>query len=426
MARQGRVGRAWRGRGSVATAALLLTALSGCDAGGVPAETVSSPSVTAPSPSISDASPSVSPTGSASTSPAPTATGDVVDPEHAVPPPGPLSQSLLPPDLMVSSEQPLTEAQLAAVADVPGVTQTEVMSLAQVGVENRVITVAAVDPATYRRYAPRNSAEEPAVWERIAGGELAVTPWLGRRLVDAADFIRLGNDVDAPRVHVGALAPQIPRVDAVVNETWIGELGMPAGNALLVSTGSASPQKVQPRLERLLGPKVSVQILGPDLDIGVQQTALLTGGSVAEAVGSFSYTVLAHGRIAPDAAWVAANIRTEQVPILGAVTCHRILFPQLRAALTEVVQRGLADKIHPGEYAGCYYPRFIAGTNQLSLHAFGIALDLNVPGNRRGTVGEIDRTVVSIFQRWGFTWGGDWGYTDPMHFELNALKTPSG
>ena len=40
----------------------------------------------------------------------------------------------------------------------------------------------------------------------------------------------------------------------------------------------------------------------------------------------------------------------------------RGLFPQLRAALLEVQQRGLADEIHPGEYAGCYYPRFIAGT----------------------------------------------------------------
>ena len=121
---------------------------------------------------------------------------------------------------------------------------------------------------------------------------------------------------------------------------------------------------------------------------------------------------------------IGANIRTERVPILGTVTCHQIVFPQLRAALTEVVQRGLADEIHPDEYAGCYYPRFIAGTTQLSLHAFGIALDLNVPGNLRGTRGEIDRDVVAIFKKWGFTWGGDWAWTDPMHFEMNAVVQP--
>jgi hypothetical protein len=30
----------------------------------------------------------------------------------------------------------------------------------------------------------------------------------------------------------------------------------------------------------------------------------------------------------------------------------------------------------------------------------------------------MDRGVVAIFKRWGFAWGGDWNYTDPMHFEM--------
>ena len=57
---------------------------------------------------------------------------------------------------------------------------------------------------------------------------------------------------------------------------------------------------------------------------------------------------------------------------------------------SEVVDVGLADAIHPSEYAGCYYPRFIADTTKLSNHSFGLALDLNVPGNQRGTVGEME------------------------------------
>jgi hypothetical protein len=60
----------------------------------------------------------------------------------------------------------------------------------------------------------------------------------------------------------------------------------------------------------------------------------------------------------------------------------------------------------------------------LSLHSWGIAVDLNVPGNQRGTVGEMDRTVVAIFKKWGFAWGGDWNYTDPMHFELERIVRP--
>ncbi|HSJ21577.1 MAG TPA: M15 family metallopeptidase [Nocardioidaceae bacterium] len=153
------------------------------------------------------------------------------------------------------------------------------------------------------------------------------------------------------------------------------------------------------------------------------QQPLATGGSVAAAVGTFSYRWFDDGTVAPDPAWIAANIRTEPVPILGNVTCHRVMLPQLRGALREVVSRGLASEIHPNEYGGCYVPRFIGRdpSKGLSLHTWGIAVDLNVPGNLRGVPGEINRDVVAIFKKWGFAWGGDWAWTDPMHFELAQI-----
>jgi hypothetical protein len=148
--------------------------------------------------------------------------------------------------------------------------------------------------------------------------------------------------------------------------------------------------------------------------------------SLASAVGTFSYRYFADGSVAPDPAWISSHIRTESVPLLGPVTCHRVLLPQLRAALQEIVDRGLAAQIHPGEFGGCYNPRFIGRDPErgLSLHTWGIAVDMNVPGNLRGTVGEISPDVVAIFKKWGFAWGGDWSYTDPMHFELAALVAP--
>ncbi len=230
-------------------------------------------------------------------------------------------------------------------------------------------------------------------------------------------------------MHVGAYAQQSWLVDAVVNETWIPDLeGAVPDNALLIRTGGTAPDRLRKPIERILrGTDASVQmtdvVAREGLDPDVVQTAVVVG-SVADAVGVYRYRVLGGGQIAPDPAWVAAHITTEPVPILGNVTCNKLIFPQLRAALEEVVTRGLADKIHPGEYAGCYNARFIAGSTQLSNHAFGLALDLNVPGNQRGTVGEIDRGVVEIFKSWGFAWGGDWGYTDPMHFEMNELVEP--
>ncbi|KRF37940.1 hypothetical protein ASG94_09600 [Nocardioides sp. Soil805] len=407
--------RTGRVRAAAVAAALGLALTTGCS-GGDAADEADEP---APAPSATDRPSQPSAGGGDGSTAAP-----VADPEHSVDPPGRRTGTLVGPDLRIYSQQPLSDALVERIEGNRRVQRVERISLGDFGVQNGVITVAAVDPATYRNYTPYVSAELQEVWDRVAGGELAIDKALGRRLQDADGYLKLGNDKDAERVHIGAYAPQVPQVDAVVNEKWGEELGIESGNALLVYTGIHSPRDVRKDLVDLVGDEASVTILGPNLDPGATQTAVLTGGSVADAVGTFRYTVLGGGRIAPDQSWVGANIRTEPVPILGSMTCHRVVFPQLRAALLEVQQRGLADEIHVDEYAGCFYPRFIAGTQQLSLHSFGIAFDVNVPGNQRGTVGEIDRDVVDIFKKWGFAWGGDWGYTDPMHFEMNAIVDP--
>lgn len=339
---------------------------------------------------------------------------------HAVDAPGPLTGALLGADMLVAAQEGIDTETLEAIRALPGVEAAEPIGLSQIPVQDQVLTVASVDPASYRRFTPAESAQLLDVWTRVAGGEIALRAGAADQLTDAEGYLQLGNEADAPALHVGAFAPQVTRVDAVVNKRWGDTLGVPGDNAVLIATGLTAPQEVRPALQELVG-DASVQVLGPDLDVTVQQTAVLTGGSVAAAVGTFSYRVLDGGRVAPDPAWVAENIRTQQVPILGSVTCHKVMLPQLEAALREISERGLADRVHPDEYAGCYYPRFIAGSTSLSLHSFGIAVDLNVPGNERGTPGVIDRTVVEIFKRWGFAWGGDWSYTDPMHFELARL-----
>ncbi len=353
-----------------------------------------------------------------------------LDPAHAVEAPGRRTGLISPPDIVANGSKTIPRSTVDAIRHLEGVLDVEQVALASVPIENRALSVAAVDPATYRNWVTAAaSAQTRQVWDRVAGGELAIRPALRTRVpLDDAGFLALGSTQDAAKVHIGAYAQQSWLVDAVVNETWIPTLDMTPGNALLIRTGGTAPETLRKPIEKLLrGTDASVQMTDAvarnGLDTHVVQTAVVVG-TIADAVGTFRYSVLSGGHIAPDPGWVAAHIATEPVPILGNVTCNRLMFPQLRAALEDVLAQGLADKIHPGEYAGCYYPRFIAGTTTLSNHAFGLAFDLNVPGNQRGTVGEIDRGVVAIFQKWGFTWGGDWRYTDPMHFEMNRLVEP--
>jgi hypothetical protein len=345
---------------------------------------------------------------------------------HAVDPPGPFQAPLHTSDMLIFRQHPLSDGMIRRIRNVPGVTQVEQFSLAQVSIQDHAINVAAVDPATYRNFNPGGAAQFQPEWNRIAGGEMALRTRF-RKQVAKTGFVALGAGSHAPQVHVGVYAPQIPQVDAIVNDSWVKTLGMRRGNALLVSTGSASPQSIRKPIQRIVGDRASVQRLDVAARLGLDPQAVqnvFLVGTAADAVGSYSYTVLGGGRIAPQPGWVSSHISTQVMPIIGSMTCNTAMFPQLRAALDEIVADGLTAAIHPDQYGGCYVPRFIAGTTTLSNHAFGLALDVNVAENQRGTVGLINRQVVSIFQKWGFTWGGTWHFTDPMHFELNRIVHP--
>lgn len=320
-------------------------------------------------------------------------------------------------DLLVRAKGPLPDALRRHIRHAPGVDRTLALALGRTELNGTTVSVAAVDPSTFRAWAPAGTAESDPLWQSVARGELAVA-----HQVAQAQRLRLGGQADlgGATFRVGAFATALPGVDVVVDATLAGALGLRPYTAEVVSTGDTDPGAVGRRLAHLVGGRGRVDLLtAPE----ALPRSFLTGSAAAAAFGTFSYRYFADGTIAPDPAWVAANIRTETVPILGPVTCHRLMFPQLRGALTEVVDKGLGGTIHKDEYGGCYVPRFIERdpSRSISLHTWGIAIDLNVPGNQRGTSGEMDRRVVAIFKKWGFAWGGDWSYTDPMHFELAAL-----
>lgn len=398
--------------GAVVLAAALVLGTTSCGArGSSAAEGGARPST--------GTGPASRPTQSASVANAP-------DTAHAVAAPGPFAPPLANADILVFGQRDLSPAAIARIKKLPGVDQVMSFALANASIENHSINLAAVDPGTYRNYTAIDSARFQTEWDRVAGGEVALLPQY-KVQVPHDGYLRLGSSADAPKVHVGVYAPQIPQVDAIVNAKWGRALHMKMHNALLISAGRADPGPLQKPIEKIVGSSASVQRMDIaariGLDPGVRQTAFLVG-TVADAVGAFSYSLLGGGHIAPSPAWVSSHIATEVMPIIGPMTCNKLIFPQLRAALEDIESQGLADKIHPGEYAGCYYPRFIAGTTTLSNHSFGLAFDINTPGNQRGTVGEIDRGVVAAFEKWGFTWGGTWHYTDPMHFEMNSLRSP--
>ncbi|AXX95644.1 M15 family metallopeptidase [Arcobacter ellisii] len=77
--------------------------------------------------------------------------------------------------------------------------------------------------------------------------------------------------------------------------------------------------------------------------------------------------------------------------------------------------------------SGAFNWRKISETNRLSVHSFGIAIDLNVKdshywlwdkGKKDFTYkNKIPLEIVEIFEKYGFIWGGRWYHYDTMHFE---------
>lgn len=102
----------------------------------------------------------------------------------------------------------------------------------------------------------------------------------------------------------------------------------------------------------------------------------------------------------------------------------------LNAAMQEItallkVKKSLGKFVYPT--SGTFNYRVIAGTNLLSPHSFGIAIDLardpkdywrwasKELGQKR--IEEYPNEIVEIFEKHNFVWGGKWSHFDILHYE---------
>ncbi len=125
----------------------------------------------------------------------------------------------------------------------------------------------------------------------------------------------------------------------------------------------------------------------------------------------------------PNKSSARASLKLTQGPgALGAkfyMTLRRNVACQLAVALDEIAKTRYANSPIFKNVGGSFFWRKISGTDRLSAHSFGIAFDVNAQlggywrwsGETEGQVGEYDNNlpaeVVSIFERYGFIWGGN-------------------
>jgi hypothetical protein len=96
--------------------------------------------------------------------------------------------------------------------------------------------------------------------------------------------------------------------------------------------------------------------------------------------------------------------------------CNKDLVAPLEQALKNLIRTGQVNSLKTWD--GCFNIRKKRGAVSMSLHSWGLAVDVNAAWNRFGRAPTMEPEFVKCFTDAGFDWGGAWGKPDGMHFQL--------
>jgi murein DD-endopeptidase MepM/ murein hydrolase activator NlpD len=152
----------------------------------------------------------------------------------ALPPVAPL-KNRVDPDVFVIAKKPVTLAQVAAVKKATKADSLLQVDAARVKLGKGQTTAVGVDPSTFRNYAPDNTAQVDALWQRIGTGDIAVAHAVASALdVKLGDHTQMGREIQKD-VRVGAFATtRLAGVGVVVDRSRSADLGLVKGAALII------------------------------------------------------------------------------------------------------------------------------------------------------------------------------------------------
>jgi D-alanyl-D-alanine carboxypeptidase len=114
---------------------------------------------------------------------------------------------------------------------------------------------------------------------------------------------------------------------------------------------------------------------------------------------------------------VPPNLELGHIP--KKIYCNHDLIHPLTLALNNVISRGLVSQIKTWD--GCFNRRQKRGGTSMSLHSWGIAIDINAAWNQFGKTPTMSPELVKCFTDAGFDWGGTWKKPDGMHLQLAGI-----
>ncbi len=130
------------------------------------------------------------------------------------------------------------------------------------------------------------------------------------------------------------------------------------------------------------------------------------------------------------ALWDVPDWINKEIPAIpNRIYCNKDIIIPLSMVFTDLVTAFHKGKLKPLDsiltWDGCFNIRLQRNSStKLSMHAWGIAVDLNAFRNRLGKKPTFSDAFVKIWESHGFIWGGNFPSKDGMHFEYNTDLLP--
>lgn len=188
---------------------------------------------------------------------------------------------LLQADLLVVAPTSLPVGLAARIRRLGGVVAAVVVDAGRIQVNGAFVNVLGVDPPAFRPFAARPTAESAALWSNVAAGGMAISYTMGRQ--DKVSLTKPASVVGArtmmlPVAGFGTVG--IGGVDAVVSDPVARSLGLPAGNAIVISAPHAGLAALMTKIKKLLPARASVAALVTQMIAGSNAVASAAAGGV--------------------------------------------------------------------------------------------------------------------------------------------------
>ncbi|MCP9950245.1 C40 family peptidase [Actinomadura madurae] len=211
----------------------------------------------------------------------------------------------LTPHVLVAAPSTLPASFVQKVRGAKGVQGAEVVDAVQGMVAGKRVGLMGVDPSTFRNYTPKPTAKSDALWRNVASGDVAISFTMGNDGgVKLGSQVPVGGRQNQSQLRVGAYATMgISDVDAVISHTTAQALGMPTGNAMLISVPKAEPKAFIKKLRKVMPKQAKAVAVNPEIDFPKSGEVPASNGQVMTASQVRTVIQAAHTRLGWPYVW---------------------------------------------------------------------------------------------------------------------------